>query len=108
MAVRAAASSGDGRVLGAGGEQRVEGEPVDGCAAEAGVDDADGVAGEQGLGSFRRGPGAEMYPSASSPWVCHEVAARIAVVGLDGWGVPIYADAHAAAAAITARLSLRT
>src|SRR5260370_4819119 len=44
---------GDGLVLGAGGEQRGAREAVDGAghAAGAGVDDADGVVGEEGVGA---------------------------------------------------------
>ena len=44
---------GDGLVLGAGGEQRGDGEAVDGAGHAAGVavDDADGVVGEEGVGA---------------------------------------------------------
>ena len=44
---------GDGLVLGAGGEERGDGEAVDGAGDAAGVrvDDADGIIGEQGVGA---------------------------------------------------------
>ena len=43
---------GDGLAGGAGGQERGDGEPVNGAgqAAGVGVDGADGVAGEQGVG----------------------------------------------------------
>jgi hypothetical protein len=43
---------GDGLAGGAGGQERGDGEPVDGAgqAAGVGVDGADGVVGEQGVG----------------------------------------------------------
>jgi hypothetical protein len=77
-------------------------------AAEAIVDDADGVVGEQGVGSADVGQCRDVPLCLVRNGVCHECAARIAVQSLDGRVFPIYADARAAAAAITARLSPRT
>ena len=65
--------------------------------AGAAVDDADGVVGEQGVGSGDVGQVRPDVPvGLGHGGVCHEWAARIAVQGLDGRVFPIYADARVA------------
>ena len=66
-------------------------------AAGAAVDDADGVVGEQGVGSADLGQVRPDVPvGLGRGEVCHEWAARIAVQGVEGRVFPIYADARAA------------
>ena len=66
-------------------------------AAGAAVDDADGVVGEQSVGSADVGQVRPHVPvGLGRGEVCHEWAARIAVQGLDGRVFPIHADARAA------------
>lgn len=83
---------GDGLILGAGGEQRGDGEPVDGAGHATGVavDDADGVGG-QGVGSADVGQVRPDVPvGLGRGGVCHEWAARIAAQDLDGRVFPTY------------------